>query len=238
MALDSTPTPKANGLKTALDVIISPREAFETLAVTPTWGWACLISLVLPIVAYLLMIPAVEHGMLGDFAKQAATNPQIAQMTPEQREKFAGYAPFFVIASPIAVFFFVFLQTIILTIFNAVGRGSGSFGKLWAAAMNVCIVYGVGQIVAGIVVMLRGADSFNSGSEVQRAIPSLAMLLPNSSDPHLLAFLATLNPFVIWSVILVSMAMTYVAKVPKLQAWLAAIASYLVPTLIAVGFAR
>jgi hypothetical protein len=237
MALDSTQTPKANGLQTAINTIISPKEAFEALAVTPTWGWACIISIVLPAVAYFMMLPAVQHGMLGEFAKEAATNPAIAQMTPEQREKIASYAPYFGLIGPIALLFFVFLQTVILAIFNAMGRGQASFGKLWAAAMNVAIVYGLGQIVAGIVTIIRGADSFNSNADVQHAVPSLAMLMP-AADPHVGAFLATINPFVLWSVFLIYMAMTYTAKVPKLQAWLAALVSYIVPMLVAVGFAK
>lgn len=238
MALDSSQIPKANGLNTVLDTIISPKEAFERLAVSPTWGWALIVSLALPIAAYFVMIPAIQHGMLGDFAKQAATNPQIAQMTPEQRAKIAGYVPFFVVITPIAIFFFVFLQTLVMTIVNAVAKGQADFGKLWAASMNICVVYGLGQIVAAVVVMLRGADSFNSAAEVQRAIPSLALLAPGVTDPHLLAFLASVNPFVIWSVILVSMAMRYTAKVSSGAAWSTAIIVYVIPMLIGVGFAR
>jgi hypothetical protein len=238
MAVDSSQIPKANGLSTVLDTLISPKEAFERLAVSPTWGWALIVSLVLPIAAYVVMIPAVQHGMLGDLAKQAATNPQIAQMTPEQRAKIAGYAPYFVAITPIAIFFFVFVQTVVMTIFNAVGKGQADFGKLWAASMNVCVVYGIGQIVSAVVVILRGADSFNSAAEVQRALPSLAMLAPSASDPHMLAFLASVNPVVIWSVILVATAMRYTAKVSAGPAWGAAICTYLIPMLLGVGFAR
>jgi hypothetical protein len=238
MAVDSTEIPKANGLNTVLDTIVSPKEAFETLAVRPTWGWALIVSLVLPIAAYFFMVPAIQHGMLGDLAKQAATNPQIAQMTPEQRAKIAGFAPYFVAFTPIAIFFFVFLQTVIMAIFNAAGKGQAAFGKLWAAAMNICVIYGIGQIVAAVMVVVRGPDSFNSAAEVQRALPSLAMAVPAGSDVHLLALLATVNPMVIWSVILISMAMRYTAKVAAGPAWSAAIVSYLLPALMAVGFAR
>ena len=34
MAIDSTETPKANGLKTAIDIVIAPKEAFEALRVS------------------------------------------------------------------------------------------------------------------------------------------------------------------------------------------------------------
>jgi Yip1-like protein len=238
MAADSSEMPKANGLSTVVDTIVAPKEAFERLAVTPTWGWALIVSLVLPVVAYFVMIPAIQHGMLGDLARQAATNPRIAQMTPEQRAKITAFVPFFVVIAPIGILFFVFLQTIVMSIFNAVGKGQASFAKLWAASMNICVLYGIGQIVTAIVVFLRGPDTFNSAAEVQRGLPSLALIAPSGSDVHLMAFLATINPIVIWSIVLVSMAMRYIAKVSAGPAWGAAIFAYLVPMLIGVAFAR
>lgn len=238
MAVDSSEMPKANGLSTVIDTIVSPREAFERLAVSPTWGWALIISLVLPVAAYFVMIPAIQHGMIGDLAKQAATNPQIAQMTPEQRAKITSFVPFFVVIAPLGVFFFVLLQTIVMSVFSAIGKGQAGFAKLWAASMNICVLYGIGQVVTAIVVFARGPDSFNSAAEVQRGLPSLALIAPPGSDVHLVAFLATINPIVIWSVVLVSMAMRYTAKVAAGPAWAAAICAYLIPMLIGVAFAR
>ncbi len=238
MAADFSEMPKANGLTTVIDTIVSPKEAFERLAISPTWGWALIISLVLPIVAYFVMIPAIQHGMIGDLAKQAATNPAIAQMTPEQRARITAFVPFFVVIAPLGVLFFVLLQTIVMSIFSAVGKGQAGFAKLWAASMNICVLFGIGQIITAIVVFLRGADSFNSAAEVQRGLPSLALIAPAGADVHLLAFLATINPIVIWSVVLVSMAMRYTAKVASGPAWGAAICAYLIPMLVGVGFAR
>ena len=36
--------PRPSGLKTALDTIVSPKEAFESIRVAPTWGWAIVIA--------------------------------------------------------------------------------------------------------------------------------------------------------------------------------------------------
>ena len=73
---------------------------------------------------------------------------------------------------------------------------------------------------------------------MQRGLPSLALIAPPGADVHLVAFLATINPIVIWSVVLVSMAMRYTAKVATGLAWGAAFCAYLIPMLIGVGFAR
>jgi hypothetical protein len=238
MALESTETPKANGLKTAIDIVIAPKEAFESLRVSPTWGWAFLITVVLAIVAFFVMMPASIHGMAGDLA----TNPQMQQMTPEQSQKALDitktFFPLGAVIIPIVVLFFSLIEAVIMLVFNAMGRGSGTFKTLWASSVNIGVIYGLSQIVGMVVVLLRGADSFATAGEVQRAIPSLALLAPAGAGIKLVAFLATITPFSIWSIVLVMMTMTIVARVPKLQAWLAAILCWVLPALLAVLAAK
>lgn len=242
MAIDTTAAPKANGLKTALDIVIAPKEALESIRVAPTWGWAFIVSVVLAVGAYMVMVPAVEHTIPLDMAKQAATNPQLAALSPEQLQRqsklIAGFAPFFAVITPVAILFFALLQAVIMLIFNAVGRGSGSFKTLWAASINIGVIYGLSQVVAAIVVLLRGADSFSTAGEIQRTVPSLALLAPGGASVKLLSFLATVNPFTIWAAVLVGLSMIVVARVPKLQAWLAGVLGWIIPSLIAVAFAK
>lgn len=237
MALDSTPAPKANGLKTAIDIVIAPKEALESIRVSPTWGWAFIIAAILSVIAFFVTIPAVMHGMVGDFAK----NPQMAQMTPDDLQKAlkmtAGFMPFLSIIVPIAILFYSLIEALIMLVFNAIGRGTGSFKSFWAASVNIGIIYGLGQIVTMVVVLLRGAESFAMSGEVQRAIPSLAMLAP-AGNVKLAALLSTINPFAIWSLILVAMTMTVVARVPKVHAWLAGIVGFVVPALVVVLTAK
>ncbi len=238
MAIDSTSTPKANGLKTAIDIVIAPKEAFESLRVSPTWGWAFIITFVLAIVAYFVMMPASLHGIAGDFAK----NPQVAQLSADQQQKMMDitktWYPVGAVILPIVVLFFSLIETLIMLVFNALGRGSGTFKTLWASSVNIGVIYGLSQIVGMVVVLLRGADSFASAGDVQRAIPSLALLAPAGAGIKLVAFLAAINPFTLWSIVLVMMTMTIVARVPKFQAWLTGILCRVLPTLIAVVFAK
>ncbi|HTA39909.1 MAG TPA: hypothetical protein VK760_12575, partial [Candidatus Acidoferrales bacterium] len=178
MAIDSTETPKANGLKTAIDIVIAPKEAFESIRVSPTWGWAFLITCVLSIAAYFVMMPASLHGMAGDFAK----NPQMQQMTAEQLQKITdGMKTFYPIGAvilPIAMLFFSLIYAVIMLAFNALGHGSGTFKTLWASSVNIGIIYGLSQIVGMAVVLLRGVDSFATQGDVLRSVPSLALVAP------------------------------------------------------------
>ena len=95
---------------------------------------------------------------------------------------------------------------------------------------------GLSSIVNAIVVMMRGADSFGNMQAVQAAIPSLAMIVPATGK--LAIFFATFTPFTIWATGLSIAAMLIIGRVPKLQAWLAGIVLFLVPSLIAVASAR
>jgi Yip1 domain len=238
MAIESPETPKANGLKTAIDIVIAPKEAFESLRVSPTWGWAFLITLVLALVAYFVMMPASLHGIAGDFAK----NPQVQQMTADQQQKMMDitkvWYPIGAAFFPLILLFFSLIEALIMLVFNALGRGSGTFKTLWASSVNIGVIYGISQLVGMAVVLLRGADSFATAGEVQRAVPSLALLAPAGTGIKLVAFLATITPFSIWSIVLVVMTMTIVARVPKLQAWLAGILCWVFPALLAVVFAK
>jgi hypothetical protein len=232
MGLDATETPKANGLKTALDTIIAPGEAFERLRAVPTWGWALLITIVLYAVGTYISIPALQHGFAGDWPRQVAANPQMAQMTPEQQQRMLALSLTFVkfswLFTPIFAFIGILVSTIIMLIFKLIGKGDAPFRSLWAAAANIAVpVLGLYMIVTAIVILVRGPDSFSSQADVQTAMPSLALLVPFSAV-KLHAFLAMINPFTLWGCFLMATAMTIVARVSRGVAWAAGIVQVLV----------
>jgi len=232
MGLDTAQAPKANGLKTALDTIVAPNEAFERLRTAPTWGWAFLITLILYMLGSYLLTPAIIHGMQADWPHQVASDPRMAQLTPEQQQnalnigitivRFAWIFPLIVVP------FYLLIQTIVLLIFKAIGRGDAGFGQLWAVAANISVpILGGGSIVLAIISIVRGADSFSSNFDVQAAMPSLAMLAP-AAPLKLRGFLGGFTPFSIWGAYLIATAMSVTARVPKGLAWGTGIAVLLI----------
>ena len=75
MAADISQAPKVSGLKTVLDIIVAPKDAFESLRTNPVWGWALLVTLVLMIVGYFLEQPASQHASYGTLQHALATSP-------------------------------------------------------------------------------------------------------------------------------------------------------------------
>lgn len=238
MALDAQKS--ANGLKTVVDTVVAPKEAFESIALVPTWGWALAIAIVLGAIGTYLMTPATIHAIAAIFPSQVAASPQLSQLTPEQQqnylavtEKVTGFAWLFVIAvTPI----YCLIEAVVMLLFDKIGRGEGSFGKYFAASCNIAVVVAIGTIVTAIIVMARGADSFDTQQSVMHAMPSLALIIPSSGK--LAAFLATITPFNIWATGLTIAALSIIGRVPRVQAWLGGIVLFLVPAMMAVAFAK
>jgi hypothetical protein len=110
-----------------------------------------------------------------------------------------------------------------MLIFKAIGRSSASFGAIWAAAVNIQVpVLALNSLVTALIVMVRGADSFNSSAEIQTAMPSLGLLV-DSSAVKLHAFLASFNPFTLWGCGLTIAAMIVVARLDRTMAWVTGI---------------
>jgi hypothetical protein len=237
MAVD---TPKANGLKTIVDTIVAPKEAFESIRIAPTWGWALLITIVLVLLSSYLTTPASIHGAVADWPNTVAKSPQLAGATPEQQQ--AGLAmaqkivSFVWIFVPVFVMIGILISTIVMLIFNALGRGEGTFAKYWAAQCNISVAYALGSVVLAVIVLLRGADSFNTAQSVQEALPNLGILVPGTGKLH--SFLSVFTPFSIWAAALSIAALALIGRVPRVQAWLGGSLTLVLQGLIAAAFVR
>jgi hypothetical protein len=239
MAVEAAP--RSNGLKTAWDTIVAPKEALTSLRVAPTWGWALLIVVILSMLSTYLITPANIHGLATDWPNTVAKNPALAGMAADRQQAQLGIAEKFTtlawLFTPIGNVIAALIGSIILLIFNALGRGDGTFGKYWAAQWNISVVSALGALVLAIIVIARGADSFDTAQAVATAMPSLAMLVP-ASNLHVHMFLAFFTPFSVWVVGLEIAALTIIGNVSRVPAWLGGALTLLLPALVIAALAR
>jgi len=204
-------------MQTLIDVIVAPVAAFERLRTAPTWGLAFIIATVAYTIALYLMMPATIHAIQASWPAMVAQNPRLAAASPAEQQQglaitvavlhWAWLAG--LIGTPVAIL----ITSVIMLIFNAIGRGSASFAMLWAASANIAVpTVAIGGIVVAVIVLLRGADSFTTSTSIAAASPSLAWLVP-TANVKLQAFLSALNVFEIWGGILLYLAMRTTAKV-------------------------
>ncbi|HEY5339854.1 MAG TPA: hypothetical protein VIK27_02415 [Candidatus Aquilonibacter sp.] len=239
MAVETAPRP--NGLKTAWDTIVAPKEAFTSLRIAPTWGWALLIVVVVGMLASYLVTPAIIHGLTADWPNMVAKNPALSGLTADQQqaqlsvvEKVAALGWIF---SPLIYAVWALLGAVVLLVFNALGHGDGTFAKYWAAQWNIALVTVLGSVAVAVIVFVRAVDSFNSSVAVQTAVPSLAMLVPATSV-KLHTFLAFFTPFSLWATGLEIAALATIGNVPRIPAWLGGILTLLLPAIVLGALAR
>jgi hypothetical protein len=225
-------------MKTAIDIVISPKDAFESLRESPVWGWTLLATLVLMIIGYFLQLPATEHASYGTMQHALATSPLYATLTDEQKARVlerVAHPPAYQAAlgiGSIVIILFVaaLLNSVILLAGSALARGTGDFKHLFAGSMAITVPsFGLYSLVLGIILRVLGADHFATIADIYRAMPGLALLAPGATG-KLGAFLGGIQIFSLWGCGLNILMMRVLAGVRNAVAWI-------VPLLILIGAA-
>jgi hypothetical protein len=244
MGLDYAEASKGDGLKTALDIVIAPKDAFERLRTAPpTWGWACALAIVLLIAGYAMQRQAQIHAAVGTVRHMMATSSLFSSMSDEEKQRTieraghpSGVQTAIGIAGVVAsLFVAALLNTVFLLIAAIAGRGNADFGRLWAGSMNVAVpTYGLNYIVLGVICIALGPDHFQNSGDLVRALPGLATLAPGL---HGFAggFLLGLNVFTLWGFGLNVVMMRVLAGVTGAAAWIGPLAILLGGALITGG---
>ena len=245
MTSEPMTAPAGNGLNTALDIVVSPSDAFARLRFIPTWGWAFLIATVLGIVGSLLGANVNEHAAIATIPAAMAKNPQIAALPAEKRQQITdqqigftkSFSKFNFVFVPIVLLVTALLQSVFLLVYNAVVRGQGSFKKFWALAINVSIVgVGLATLILGVIELIRGPESFNSTADLFGALPSLAWVVPGSTG-FLHGFLANISVFNLWATGLFALGLIAIARIKPPQAYIGAAIMLLFSALLTGAFA-
>lgn len=228
-------TKPASGLTNVINTIVSPKEAFEALREAPTWGWALIITIVVGMITTYLMTPTLLHAFDAEWPARVAASPQMAGMSDAKIAQAKQFSEFFITAAPlftlIFVPIFVLIEAVVMLIFNAIGKGSGTFKSYWAAAANIAVPSAaIAGIVNLIVIMVRGSDSFTTMVSVQAPLPTLAILAPHAGK--LTNFLAVFGVFPLWGAGLMILAMLVIGRTSKAIAWSTGILSIVLPGLL------
>jgi hypothetical protein len=206
-------------------MIVAPQAAFAEIRERPRWLIAFAVTSVLGMIGAFLQIPAGTHLAAATIAHQAAHDPNMASMSPEKLQQMTdmavGIQHWVWVFYPLIVLISITVAALVMLVGNAITKGSGTFGKLFAFAANVAIVnYGLAYLVLGLLSMLRGPADFNSQSDLIRLLPSPAWFV--QGDPKLTVLLSALNPFQIWSFVLIALGLKSVADFKTVPAYIVA----------------
>lgn len=238
MTLDAAElSPRGDGLRTVVDTIAAPGEAFDALRTSPTWGWAAAILAILCAISFFLERPGQLHATTG-LMQHMFASPAYASLSDDQKRKMLADAqnppPLNTLLGLVGAYLTYGLAALFNTVFllvgNALGKGSARFSSLWAASVNIAVPsIALGGLVLGIIMRLRGPESFNGMGDILRAVPGPGMLAPGIHG-FAGAFLASITVFTLWGCYLNVVAMKRTARVNGPLA-------YVVPILILLASA-
>jgi hypothetical protein len=233
---------KSSGLSILWDVVVAPKAAFAALREQPHWLTAFVVTAVLGALGAALAIPANQHMVISTLAQMAQTNPQIAQLTPDQRQNIVNMQVsiqhYLWLAYPIFLLIGTLVTAVIMLVFNAISQGDGNFKRFFALAVNVALIYwGIAYFLVGLISYLRGPDAFNSARDMYNILPSLSWFVPGA-PVKATVLLAAVGPFSLWSLILIAFGMQETARIKPAAAWIGAIVIVFGGALIGAAFAQ
>ena len=234
----TTATPaKSNGLATCLAVITSPGTAFDQLRLTPTWGWAALVCLVLSVVGGIISMP--EQIQVAHVAQMHAIANMPADQQAQARQGIAAGArliPIFVIVTLVVAPWIVWLiSAIVYTIGAAISGASARFNLAWVISVNVGVIAFVVLLVNAIILALRGPDAIASPLDAQ-AIPSLGMFFHDNIK--LATFLNNYSIGYIWVYVVAVIGLVRTMSMKVAPAIITVVLYSLIASGIGAAFAR
>ncbi len=224
-------------LQVIANTIVAPQAAFDAIRERPRWFIAFIVISVLTLIAGFLSIAATIHATTA----QLATDPRMATLPPDRVKSMTdltvGIVRYTWLFFPLGVLAFTALAALVLLGMSAIFKGDAGFGRTFALAMNVGVIFGISQLVLGLIVAARGPEAFSSTLDVQMALPSLAWLAPGAGV-KILTLLAQFQPFSIWAFVLYALGMSTVARISRANGYIAAAIPWAIGIGLAVAFAR
>jgi hypothetical protein len=194
-----------------------PRPVFENLAQSPRF-WAPLLILTALAVVYMFTFSRVV-GWETMFRQQFASNPQMEQMTPEQKQqalqimtKFVGPgATIGAVVTP--AMGMLVIAAVLLGCFNLLGGAGIKFRQAFSITCYSSLPSILATIGALTVMLLKNPEDFS----LQNPLPLNlgAFLSPGSTAPWLLRLATSIDAFSIWSMLLLALGFSVAARQQK-----------------------
>jgi hypothetical protein len=209
-----------------LDTIVQPTAAFRIIKDRPRWLVALVALSLLVVIGTFLGGPAQHNADLAFLQKQFTTTSDYAGFSQAGRDALVAdtaHPPFWrTLLSGVVPMVMGLLTALaaafVLWLVSRFLAHSAPFKTFFAAMMHVAIVStALSAICAGVVTLIVGASQYTTYDQLDRAMPSLALLAPNAKD-WVAAALGAVTPFAIWTAALQGLALWVIAATTRKQA--------------------
>jgi hypothetical protein len=182
-----------------LDIIIAPRRAYLTIAVTRAWWPGVAIALAATIAYTVLVLPA--------FVAYASTQSHGAMPVPSPWST-GAWLPFVVGTLWIVLGWSIVASLFAnMTIGGAQERRSeywGLYRTYFALAATAAIPSALFTVVQGLAVAAHPAAGYHSLGQILNALPLTLAVLGSATNPREMGFLSAFDPTTLWGIVLVA----------------------------------
>ena len=204
--------------------MFSPGAVFEELRPRPRVLWPWLAVSVIFAIASFLMSP--YQMKVQRLAMEAAGRP-----VPAGMEKFALIG---VIFTPVIVIIMACIGALVLWVTVSVTGGESRFKQALSINLHswgpVCLM----QLAMFFVLRSRGVDAIQSRADLMVPL-GLDLLLPAEQTGFVRGLANGINPFTIWTMVIVAVGLQVMLKMKASSAWTAAIINFLIGLVIAAA---
>lgn len=217
--------PKLNFFQRLIGVLFSPGETFQDINRKPDWIFPILFAIIFTVCANTVIFyrlnpnwDKVAEQVIADqkekIARKGGTPQELSKEQQEQQLKVtAGIMRFTTrYLPPIIPIIYIFVHTLIFWGSAVLMGGITTFKKILSitAYINSVVVFGVQFLLAIIIVFIRNPEDINFLKGI--ATTNLGMILPDGSNPFLLALLTRFDIFTAWSMILMIIGLRAVCE--------------------------
>lgn len=240
-ATPQTPPAEAvtkNTFQRIAGVLFAPVDTFRDIARRPDILMPLLVILVLQFAGSILTMKYIDwDAMIAQQSEQMKKqNPNLSDADIERTSGFVramGKVSAFV-GPLIMVAWYAIVAGVLLLAFRMMG-GEGTFKQAFSATLYAWMPLVLFGIIATVIILARGSFDPTQMATLVKSNP--AFLVDMKEQPVLFAFLAAIDIFTIWTVILLIIGFAAVAKTTIGKSAAIVIALWIVMIVIKLGFA-
>jgi hypothetical protein len=212
-------------------VLFSPTQTFTDIARKPDWIVPALAIIVVSFASILLAVPRL------DFEGTYREAFEARHMTPQQIDQAMRFTVAFakggMYVSPFLLLGFVAVAALIYFLGVRMFGGAATYMQVFSVVLYSYVPRLIRALINIPVVLSRHGIKLQEVETVLRS--NLGFLVDYKTKPVLFAFLAGIDVFNIWSLVLVVIGLSIAAKLSKAKTAVIVIVVWLLGTLVRVG---
>ena len=229
----SAAPPRASFVEDFIDIFYAPSDVFERRRQASFWPALLVVTGLFAILTYVgfrLLGPAYDAEVTRQLARAAEQNPQ---MTAQQMEAGRGFARLMmmvgpIVATPIMVLILGLLLWLVGKLFDA--------KQALRAAMLVVTFSFMPRILESLLTAIQGLvlDPTAMTSIYAVSLSPARFVDVTTTSLLVVGLLARLDPFIIWSYVIIAIGLAVTGGIPRSKAAIAAFILWLIGTLPAI----